>query len=459
MEQLYDSYRMVTNKIKINANDITNELNWLKQILKTRSALNANEDTVIKDVFDIQPPDISKSKSGYAQLVKKHNFGFVERFILILSAVPYIKPELLDVFIQKNKTTNQLYTEFGGKVSEQHSGFLPTGETVMFILAANDLARRFALIKPFEGDHPFAKKQIVWLTEVSSHVSFLNGQICLSQEVLDLITTGEVKKPTFGSGFPARLLETNMEWSDLILEQKTLNQLKEIEIWLKHHDQLMIEWDMSKKLKPGYKTLFHGPPGTGKTLTASLLGKKLGFDVYRIDLSQTVSKYIGETEKNLARVFDKAESKNWILFFDEADALFGKRTATKDAHDRYANQQVSYLLQRIEEYNGLVILASNLKSNIDDAFLRRFQTVIRFPIPCAKERHNLWQKAFSKKSKLEKNINLAQIANDYELAGGSIINAVQYASLMALDKMSTEIMMTDILQGVKREYHKNGRTI
>ncbi len=450
---------MVTEKIQANAIDIGEELNWLRQILKTRSALNAGENAVYTDVFDITPPDLSQCSSGYAQLVGENNFGFVERFIIILAAVPYIKPELLDVFIQKNKVTDQLYTEFGGKVSDQHSGFLPTGETVMFILAANDLARRFALLKPFEGDHVFAKKQLIWLSEVSGNSSFLNGQVCLSPEILDMITTGEVKKPTFSSVFPARLLETKMEWDDLILEQSTQNQLKEIEIWLKHHECLMVEWQMHKKLKPGYKALFHGPPGTGKSLTASLIGKKLGHDVYRIDLSQTVSKFIGETEKNLAKVFDKADSKNWILFFDEADALFGTRTATKDAHDRYANQQVSYLLQRIEEYNGLVILASNLKSNIDDAFLRRFQTVIRFPIPSAKERYRLWQKAFSDACELGKNIDLYQIANDYELAGGSIINAVQYASLMALDRAGTKILMADVVQGVKREYHKNGRTV
>ncbi|WP_217868593.1 ATP-binding protein [Arenibacter amylolyticus] len=459
MEPIYNKRGMVTDKIRINAADIGMELQWLKQILKTRSDLNANEATEYRDVMEIAPPNISEGTSGYAQLVQENGFGFVERFILILAAVPYIKPELLDVFIQKNKTTNQLYTEFGGKVSDSHSGFLPTGETVMFILAANDLERRFALLKPFEGDHVFAKKQLIWLSEVSGNTSILNGQICLSQEVLDRITTGEVKKPTFSSDFPARRLETRMEWKDLILEQSTQNQLKEIEVWLKHHRQLMVDWKMANILKPGYKTLFHGPPGTGKSLTASLLGKKLGLDVYRIDLSQTVSKYIGETEKNLAKVFDKAESKDWILFFDEADALFGSRTATKDAHDRYANQQVSYLLQRIEEYNGLVILASNLKSNIDDAFLRRFQTVIRFPIPSAKERYNLWQMAFSDTCQLEKSINLYQIANDYELAGGSIVNAVQYASLMALDRKGTEIFMADIVQGVKREYHKNGRTI
>ncbi|SHJ78952.1 ATP-binding protein [Pseudozobellia thermophila] len=450
---------MVTEKIKANATDIAKELDWLKLILKTRSALNVDEASDYADVFEIAPPVLSECASGYAQLVKENNFGFVERFILILAAVPYIKPELLDVFIQKNKTTNQLYTEFGGRVSDQHSGFLPTGETVMFILAANDLARRFALLKPFEGDHVFAQKQMVWLSEVSNNTSFLNGQLSLSQEILDRITTGEVKKPTFSTVFPARLLETKMEWDDLILDQGTQNQLKEIEVWLQHQHRLMTVWGMDKKLKPGYKSLFYGPPGTGKSLTASLLGKKLGFDVYRIDLSQTVSKFIGETEKNLAKVFDKAESKDWILFFDEADALFGARTATKDAHDRYANQQVSYLLQRIEEYNGLVILASNLKSNIDDAFLRRFQTVIRFPIPSAKERYRLWQMAFSDQCELEKGIDLYQVANDYELAGGSIINAVQYASLMALDRSGEEILMADIVQGIKREYHKNGRTV
>ncbi len=459
LDQSNDLYRMVTDKIELNAFDITNELHWLKEILKTRSALNAKEETKFCDVFDIMPPSLTKSKSGYAKLINENKFSFVERFIIILAAVPYIKPELLDVFIQKNKTTNQLFTEFGGKISDQHSGFLPTGETVMFILAANDLARRFSLIRPFEGDHTFAKNQILWLTEVMDQSSFLNGQLCLSAEVLDIITTGEIKKPNFSSEFPAKLLETKMDWDDLVLGDKTFNQLYEIEIWLRHHHKLMQDWGMEKKLKPGYKTLFHGPPGTGKTLAATLLGKKVGLDVYRIDLSQTVSKYIGETEKNLSKVFDKAESKGWILFFDEADALFGKRTATKDSHDRYANQQVSYLLQRIEEYDGLVILASNLKNNIDDAFLRRFQTIIKFPIPSAKERYHLWRKSFSSKSKLEKDIDLQRIAEDYELPGGAIINVVQYASLMALEAKTKEIKLNVLLNGIRREYHKNGRTL
>src|SRR6185436_15956532 len=154
----------------------------------------------------------------------------------------------------------------------------------------------------------------------------------------------------------------------LALPDTTLSQLEEIKHWVLYSDQLLHGWGMSRKLRPGFTSLFHGPPGTGKTLSACLLGKHCGTDVYRVDLSMVVSKYIGETEKNLNRVCDMAEHRRWLLFFDEADALFGRRTRVDDAHDRFANQEISYLLQRIEEFDGVIILASNLKSNIDDAF-------------------------------------------------------------------------------------------
>jgi SpoVK/Ycf46/Vps4 family AAA+-type ATPase len=172
-----------------------------------------------------------------------------------------------------------------------------------------------------------------------------------------------------------------------------------------------------------------------------------------------VSKYIGETEKNLSRVFDRAENKEWILFFDEADALFGNRTSTKDAHDRYANQQVSYLLQRIEDHDGLVILASNLKNNIDNAFLRRLHSLIHFPMPGKDQRFELWRKGFSDSVVMEDKIDLQSLAEEYELSGGTIINIVQHSSLKALGRDSTTIKMGDLMQGIKREYHKNRRTI
>ena len=215
---------------------------------------------------------------------------------------------------------------------------------------------------------------------------------------------------------------------------------------------------MRDKLRPGYLSLFHGAPGTGKTLSASLVGKQCGREVYKLDLSMVVSKYIGETEKNLARVFDLAEHREWILFFDEADALFGQRTRVADAHDRYANQEVSFLLQRVEEFAGVVILASNLKANIDDAFLRRFHSVVHFPMPGPAERLRLWREAFPRRARLEERIDLAAIAERHELSGGTIMNAVRHASLAALARASELVLLDDVEEGIRRELLKEGRS-
>jgi SpoVK/Ycf46/Vps4 family AAA+-type ATPase len=173
---------------------------------------------------------------------------------------------------------------------------------------------------------------------------------------------------------------TDRSWDDLALPEDIVKQVEQIKAWLRQ-SSLISHTGTEKKLTQGYRSLFYGPQGSGKKLTAALIGKEFDKPVYKIDLSNLVSKYIGETEKNLEILFDRAEGKEWILFFDEADALFGERTGVKDAHDRYSNQEVSYLLQRIEDYNGLVILATNMKSNIDEAFIRRFNLVIRFPLP------------------------------------------------------------------------------
>lgn len=446
-------------QITSSAQDIGQELKWLTEILKSRSLLNARKECKYKDMYEITPPQFNGSCSAFSTFIKKHKLGFEERFLLILSMVPHLKPELLDLFLVKNENIQQIYTEFGGKRGKQFTGFIPTGETTMFILAGNDLQKRFSIQKCFDGSHVFAKEGILWLEELEKGEPFLSGALMVSKEVLELFILGENRKPNFSAEFPAKLLVTKMEWKDLVLNNNILKQLLEIETWIIHNPTLLNDWEMDKALKPGYKTLFYGPPGTGKTLSAALIGKKTGRDVYRIDLSQMVSKYIGETEKNLAKVFDRAENKNWILFFDEADSLFGNRTSTNDAHDRYANQQVSYLLQRIEDFNGLVILATNMKGNIDEAFMRRFQSIIHFPIPDADKRLQLWQNGFSKEAALNEKIYLKEIAAKYELSGGTIINVIQYCSLKALARKSNEIILHDLIEGVKREYHKNRRTL
>ena len=205
---------------------------------------------------------------------------------------------------------------------------------------------------------------------------------------------------------------------------------------------------------PGCIALFHGQPGTGKTLTAMLLAKSLGRDVYRVDLSAVVSKYIGETEKNLDTVFDRANDGGWILFFDEADALFGRRTEVKDAHDRYANTEVSYFLDKIEKYYGLVILATNLRSHLDDAFLRRFPFVIDFQVPDKDERRRIWLRVLPHQHGTKRH---AALLSRFVLTGGNIRNAALFAAKKATDEDRRSIRLSDAAKGIQREVEKEGK--
>ncbi|MEE4287500.1 MAG: ATP-binding protein, partial [Mariniphaga sp.] len=252
---------------------------------------------------------------------------------------------------------------------------------------------------------------------------------------------------------------TSQEWDDLVVQEHVLQGLEEIKDYVWHGRNLKDKFQFGKKIKPGFKVLFTGPPGTGKTLTASLLGKYCGMDVYRIDLSMVVSKYIGETEKNLSRVFDQAESKNWILFFDEADALFGKRSNTSDSHDRYANQEVSFLLQRMEDFDGLVILSSNFKKNIDEAFFRRFQLVLDFELPNAHQRYILWEKSKTSQFEYDNDVDLEYLAEQHELSAASIVNVLHYSILKCLRRKDNVIRLKDIQAGLRMERIKEGKSI
>jgi SpoVK/Ycf46/Vps4 family AAA+-type ATPase len=193
----------------------------------------------------------------------------------------------------------------------------------------------------------------------------------MDDDALSRICRGRAHEPS-GEDFPAYRLTTPLEWNELVLPPPVMRQLQDILDWSERGGELISVLGMGKHLRPGYKALFYGPPGTGKTLTAALIGKRAGLPVYRVDISRIVSKYIGETGKNLERMFLQAENKDWILFFDEADALFNKRTEVETAHDRHANQEKAYLLQRLEDYPNLALMATNFQGNIDAAFVRRF---------------------------------------------------------------------------------------
>jgi ATP-dependent 26S proteasome regulatory subunit len=260
-------------------------------------------------------------------------------------------------------------------------------------------------------------------------------------------------------GALAQKIEPKHTWSEIVLPQDNLAQLKELCEQARHRHRVYGDWGFDRKLSlgKGLGALFSGPPGTGKTMAAEVIASALELDLYRIDLSQVVSKYIGETEKNLHQIFLEAQAAQAILFFDEADALFGKRSEVKDAHDRYANIEVGYLLQKMEEYEGVAILATNFRQNIDEAFLRRLHFIVEFPFPDYEYRRRIWQVVFPQEAPLAEEVDFDVLAREIKLAGGNIKNIALAAAFYAAGEGAV-IMMPHLWQAARREHQKLGRT-
>lgn len=458
-----------------NALVLEREMRWLSELITARLAPYARVSgkpapavkppALVKPAPRVDPatlevdaPCLEAGDSMYADIVDHYGFGAAERLILILALAPHIRPGLLDLFFIRN-AYDRGHTEFGGILGETHGGFIPTGETALFLLCGGDLDSRFLAEPIFGPEHPFHAHSILKLGETAPEEPYLSGPVILSREYKELFTTGQYYRPVFSAHFPARLITTPLDWEDLTLDNTVRVKIGEILTWIRNEELLMNDWGLKRKLKKGYRCLFHGPSGTGKTLTATLLGKVTGRDVYRVDLSMMVSKYIGETEKNLSGLFDQAENKDWILFFDEADALFGKRVEAGNFNDRSANQQIAYLLQRVEDYNGVVILATNFETGIDEAFTRRFESMVHFPLPDADQRLQLWENHFSRECyTLDDPGRLREIAEKYALCGGKIINVLRYGCIKAVQRGSTRVRVDELVQGIRQELHKEGRT-
>lgn len=256
----------------------------------------------------------------------------------------------------------------------------------------------------------------------------------------------------------ARKIEPKYGWADIVLPPDQLSQLREICDRYKYQPLVFGEWGFDRKLSlgRGLSALFSGHPGTGKTMAAEVIAGDLHLDLYKIDLSQVVSKYIGETEKSLNRIFREAQDSSSILFFDEADALFGKRTEVKDSHDRYANIEVSYLLQKMEEYDGIAILATNLRQNIDEAFLRRMQIIIEFPFPDEEHRRRIWEVIFPEDAPLASDVDFDLLARAIKLAGGNI-KSIGLAAAFYAASDGRVIRQEHLIRAARREFQKLGR--
>lgn len=252
--------------------------------------------------------------------------------------------------------------------------------------------------------------------------------------------------------------ELKYHWHDIVLTADKSAQLREICNQARYRETVFGSWGFDRKLSlgRGLNVLFAGAPGTGKTMAAEVIANELQLDLYKIDLSQVVSKYIGETEKNLGRIFTAAENSNAIIFFDEADALFGKRSEVKDAHDRYANIEISYLLQKMEEYEGIVILATNLRQHMDEAFTRRMQAIIEFAFPDEEQRRDIWQRVFPREAPLAAEVDFSLLAREIKMPGGNIKNIALAAAFYAAAD-GGQINMTHLRQATRREYEKLGK--
>ena len=421
-------------------------IEWFNQVLTVAIQLYFHQESEYKQLKDVYPP-----RNGWMEAVTgQMDTNFEERIVIMLALMPHICPQILDIFFVQNKNFDRQYTEFGGWKGLSHGGFLPTGETASFILAGEDVEKRKEVIHMFSKSHWFYGKNILRLEGAGEGEPLLSSQLRVSEEFLSRVQLDVEYKPDYTTGFPAKRITTELDWEDLVLDYQVTTELEEINTWISSGKIIVEDWGLSRILKAGYRSLFYGPPGTGKTLAVTLLGKKNNMDVYRIDLSMIVSKYIGETEKNLAKVFDLAENRNWILFFDEADALFGKRTSTNTSNDRHANQEVAYLLQRIEDFPGMVILATNLRSNIDEAFSRRFQSVIYFPMPTEELRAEIWRKML-KGWPEDVDEDLITMAARTELSGGSIANVVRRCALATVNQKNQSLDKLILKNALQKE--------
>lgn len=436
--------------IKMQPTQLQNLFNYLESVITWR--VNHPEED-FSAVPEFNPEDYRNIHLG--NYISEKQLTHQEIVILLMALLPRLDPALL----------KRVYLEFPSSplfdfcsVNDNGRLFNPTVQSVQYILGGESISERLKALDYFAQTSLLVKEELLVFSGSSKENFSVNSLLSVPQDAFEALMFGMELLPKMSNDFPAEQLHTERTWTDLILPQDTLDELQGIEAWYNSSRILMEDWGMQKKLKPGFRVLFYGDPGTGKTLAASLLGKYTKRPVFRVDVSMLVSKYIGETEKQLAKLFDKAENKNWILFFDEADAIFGKRTSVRDAHDKYANQEVSYLLQRIETFSGLIILASNFKNNMDKAFTRRFHSCIKFNNPGYEERLRIWQHNLPQQLDLG-DINLEQISKRYELTGSNIMNIIQDVCLKVISSEEPGYRANSemLLESIRKEYLKEDK--
>lgn len=414
--------------------DLATELGWLKALITARIAHANEQQSILWEGALANPPQLDAG-SAYGNFVNSNKLNVAERLALILALAPYLQPNLLA----------QLYMEgnaAGLARSPKTLRFAPSADTLWYLLQLPDTLTHLEHTHLFGANHLFYKKGVLFLGDPESGFAVYSGLLNLHAPYRELFLTNKPIQPRYSKEFPAKLLTTPLEWDDLLLPERTLHQLAEITTFHQQEAHLRQDPVLNKHLKAGYRAMFSGPSGVGKTLAAALLAKRMGLPIYRVDISQLVSKYIGETSQNLDKLFNLAEDQGWILFFDEGDALFGKRIDTgendhKNAH--YANQEVAYLLQRIEDYNGFVFVATNKPNNMDSAFGRRFQNKVAFETLPADACIALWEQLLTREFTLGPDVNLMALNKLHHFTVANIYNVLARVTMLCRAQSLTAI--------------------
>jgi hypothetical protein len=423
------------------------ELDWLEKIIQQRIIEPTSDLENLLPVLAIESP-ISK-------IVAENNLNYADRVLLLLALAGRQMPEKLAVIFKQVKDNYQSAL-FGGHATEGGLCFIPTLKTAIYLLAG-DTNERAYYSAYFNKKNTLFLKEILILKNTSQSQYSTDFEVCINEQFLNTLLFGEMPRLDGDTGFGATLIETKKPFDEIILSEKTRSELEYVLKFIRSKDELFKAKEVQQNFEENYIVVFKGLPGTGKTVTAKSIGQKFGLPVYKVNLAAVVSKYVGATEKKLDRIFNRLHGQNCILFFDEADALFGKRTEVNNSNDRYANQQTALLLEKIEAFKGIVILASNIHDIeivLDMAFQRRISLVVDFEFPERAERQLLWEKTIPANFNYDETV--LRKAVEYQLTGASIKNIVFESLILATDLKTKTLTWAILEPNMRREFKKTG---
>ncbi len=410
-----------------------------------------------KNVSEFLPLPPVDEATAYGKFITEQGFTDADRVMLSLAFISLFNPTILSPFAVLFSNPEKK-SRFGGIFSEQEAQFYPTVRTAIFLLAGDDPEMMNYYVSYFNSRHLLFTSNVLLTASPEGNKTFLNQQLIFNDQFIPTILHGAAPSLDGDSGFPAKRGKRTHTMKDVVLDEKTITELAKLHRFARNMKKL---WGLpnSSKYRQNFIGIFSGDPGTGKSHTAEAIGNELNLPVYKVNFAQLVSKYIGETEKNLERIFDRFSGQPTILFFDEAESIFSKRIEVKDSHDKHSNNEQSFLLQKIEEYNGIVILATNvqnLSQYFDKAFQRRIRQIVTFSFPEYPERLRLWENALSPPFNYEDGL-LERLAKNYQFSGGGIYNIISEGVIEALDK-DTELITFQLLeQAMMDEFKKTGR--